>query len=63
MFFESILYPLNMDLLKISLRFISRKPDICFYYKWEVGICVMYGCLVLDMTLCVDLGITFLLLL
>lgn len=36
MFFESILYPLNMDLLKISLRFISRKLDICFIIDGKV---------------------------
>jgi hypothetical protein len=62
MFFEGILYPLNMDLLKISLRFISRKLGICIYYKREVVIYVVYGWLVPDMTLFVDLGITFLLL-
>lgn len=52
-----------MDRWQIFFRFISRKPDICFYYKEELGIYVECGCLAMDMTLCVDLDINFLMLL
>lgn len=48
-----------MDLLQIFFRFTSRKLDFCFYYKREVGIYVVCGCLVMDMTLCVDLDMNF----